>query len=275
MTAPKRVIRLIALDLDGTLLDRQGQLSPADAAALRQQQQRGVLVVLASGRMTDSIRKVAAALGLNGPIIAYNGARVTDGQARSGRILLHRPLPARYADELIAYAKEQRFHLNYYLEEVLYGVDTPELRPFADLYTRQTGSQFCFVDDLERFRGCAPTKIILITEPPRRDELYRFWQEKWGQKVWVTTTNPEYLEFLHKEASKGAALEVIAREYGIPQQETMAFGDGRNDIPMLQWAGLGVAVANAESECKQAADYVSAFTNDESAVARAIAELAE
>jgi hypothetical protein len=212
-------------------------------------------------------------LDLDGPTIACNGAVVLAPQSEGGAALLHTPLPARYADALIDYAREEQLQLNYYLDGNLYARDDPALRPYADLYSRQTGAVFHFLPDLERFRGCEPAKALIVTDPPHRDQLYQEWQERWGAEVTVVRTNPEYLEFLHKDAGKGRALEALARHYGLPQSLTLAFGDSYNDITMLEWAGCGVAVANASPEVKAAADWVSPLTNDQSAVADGLARL--
>ena len=89
----------------------------------------------------------------------------------------------------------------------------------------------------------------------------------------VMKTNPEYLEFYHREASKATALAAVARHYGIEQSLTLTFGDNYNDLSMLKWAGCGVAVANATPEVKDGVDWVSPLTNNESAVADAIERL--
>ena len=249
-------------------------MSPADAQALRNFHEAGGVFVLASGRMTASIRPWYDRLGIDGPVISYNGGMARDSVAKGSPILLERPLPAQYADALIDYADRHHYHLNYYLDEVLYAKSDPLLRPYADIYARQTGSAFHFVRNLDRFRGCEPTKIILITDPSapgehnprRRDEQYQVWLDKWQGQVTIMCTNPEYLEFMHMEANKGAALEAIAAAYGIPREQTAAFGDGDNDAPMLRAAGLGIAVANASQACLEAADVVLPQTNDQSPV---------
>ena len=270
-------IRLVALDLDGTLLDSAGKVSDEDAAVLREFNRAGGIVVLASGRMTSAVRPWYDRLGIDGPVISYNGAMARDAASRESSVLLEKPLPAPYADELIDYADRYHFHLNYYLDEVLHGKSDPLLRRYGDIYTRQTGSVFHFVRNFERFRRCEPTKIILITDPSvpgdsdprRRDEQYEFWVNRWAGLVAIMKTNPEYLEFLNLDANKGDALEAICRAYGIAREETAAFGDGDNDAAMLRWAGIGVAVANASGACRAAADVVLPQTNDESPVARA------
>ncbi len=276
-----RPFRLVALDLDGTLLNDQGEISPSDAAALRRFAAAGGFVVLASGRMTANIRPFNDMLGLDGPTIGYNGALARDSQAAGSQVIVETPLPARYADELMDYTGRERFHLNYYLEERLYARNDPELRRFADLYSRQTGAVFHFVPDLERFRGREPTKCILITDPtlpgrpdPRhRDELYQEWHTRWAAEVTIMRTNPEYLEFYHREVSKASALAAVARHCDVEQPLALAFGDNYNDLSMLKWAGCGVAVANATPDVKAGADWVSPLTNNESAVADALERL--
>ena len=280
--APKP-FRVIALDLDGTLLDDEGRISSADAAALKGFSEAGGIVVLASGRMTDNIRPFYDVMGMDGPTIAYNGAVTRESRAAGGGVILETPLPARYADEMIDYTRREHFHLNYYVDEKLYARDDPELRRFAELYSRQTGAVYHFVPDLERFRGSEPTKLIVVTDPtvpgepdPRhRDELYEVWHARWSMEVAVMLykTNPEYLEFCHREAGKGRALMGLCHHYGIDGDLTLAFGDNFNDISMLEAAGCGVAVANANQEAIAAADWVSPLTNNESAVADAIERL--
>jgi Cof subfamily protein (haloacid dehalogenase superfamily) len=276
-----RPFRLIALDLDGTLLNDRREISPRDAAALRQFAQSGGLVVLASGRMTANVRPFCDAMGIDGPTIGYNGALARDSLAAGAEVIVETALPARYADELLDYTRREHFHLNYYLDEQLYASDDPDLRRFGDLYSAQTGAVFSFVPDLERFRGREPTKCILVTDPtvpgipdPRhRDELYDLWHARWGEQVTVMRTNPEYLEFYHRDASKAAALAAVARHYSIEQALTLSFGDNYNDLSMLEWAGCGVAVANATPEVNARVNWISPLTNNESAVADAIERL--
>jgi len=270
---PARPYRLVALDLDGTLLNDDGAISPEDAAALVRFSRSGGLVVLASGRMTDNIRPWYDALGLDGPTIAYNGALARQACREGGGIILHTPLPAQYGDALLDYTQEEGLQLNYYYDEQLYSREEERLRAYADLYARQTGAVFRFLPDLERFRGCEPTKLLIVTEPGHRDELYQVWRARWGAEVTVMRTNPEYLEFFHREASKGRALKALAGHYGLEQSLTLAFGDNYNDVSMMEWAGCGVAVTNAKEEAKVAADWTSPRTNNESAVAEALARL--
>jgi len=279
----RRRYRIVALDLDRTLLNSAGEVSGDDAAALRHMRALDVLVVLASGRMTDSIRPWYHRLGIDGPVLAYNGAMVRDSEEKGEALLFEKALPARYGDWVIDYADEHHFHLNYYVNDTLYSQDVRDLRRFADLYARQTGSIYYFVPSLRQFRGSEPTKIILITDPSipgqldprRRDELYGEFKQRWDDEVSLFKTNPEYLEFLNRGVDKAVGLEALATAYGIAREDVIAFGDAGNDAPMLAWAGFGVAVANATADARASADYTSRYSNDESAIAHALAEFME
>jgi hypothetical protein len=283
MMPDKRPVRIVALDLDGTLLNSRGEIASDDIAALRMLHQRGVQVCLASGRMTAAIRPTFGVIGVDGPVIAYNGAMVRDSLTRGEAVILEIPLPARYGDYLVDYAERERHHLNYYRQDLLYAGEDPALRRFADLYAKQTGSVFHFVRSLQQFKGCQPTKIILITDPtvpgrpdPRhRDELYEAFEAKWDGEVSLFKTNPEYLEFLNRDVDKGVALEALARYFNVPRGQVMAFGDGENDAPMLAWAGVGVAVSNAKPKVKAVADVILPYSNDDSPIAHAVEELVD
>jgi len=264
-----RRIRLIALDLDGTLLDRNGDVPERNREALREAASRGVTIALASGRMTDCIAPFAGRLGLDCPIVAYNGGMARASEACGRGVVFHRPLEAPRGMELIAYCRGRHL-LNFYCDDMLYAQDLPELARWRKLYSDQTGAVYHEVPDLGAFAGRAPTKAIIIVEPALRERLYAEWTRRWDGVATIVKTNPEYLEFLHRDADKGVATGALAESLGLALGEVMAMGDGDNDAPMLAAAGLGVAVANATALSKRSADVVSALRNDECAVADAV-----
>jgi hypothetical protein len=272
------VYKIIALDIDGTFLNDASEIPPENTAALHAAAARGVHIVFASGRMSESVRRAPDAIGLDGPIISYNGAMVRDSRAAGDAVLFHLPLSSKDADEIIDYTRAEHLQLNYYLEERLYAWDNPAFRRLSGLYSSRTGSVYNFTPDLAQFKGCSPTKLIILANPtdasqpdPRhRDELYEIWKAKWGDEVNIICTDPEYLEFMHREANKGAALAHIAAHFGVAREQVIAIGDGRNDTAMIAWAGLGVAVANAHEEVKSAAKYVTEKDNNQAAVAEVI-----
>lgn len=244
-------IRLVAIDLDDTLLGPDHRISPANAAAVRWLVGQGLAVVLASGRMHAATIPFARELGLGGPVLSYNGALVK--VADTDETIHHVPLPAEAAAEIVAFANAHDYHLNYYLDDVLY---VREQDYWADLYHSRTGSVVHPVGDLAQFDGREPTKIILLDEAPvtrRLLETFAGRSSRWSALI----SHPEYLEFMHPRVSKAFGLHVIGERLGIVASQMIAFGDSGNDVPMLQYAGLAVAMGNATAEVKAVADVVA------------------
>ncbi len=262
-------IRLVALDLDGTLLGSDGRVPGPNREALSRAAQAGVTVALASGRMTDCIAPTAESLGIDCPVIAYNGGMVRGSGAEAREVVFHVPLPAEYGRELIDYCRG-RYLLNFYLDDALYAEGLPALAPWRKIYSDQTGAVYHLVDDLGVLRERAPTKAIIIASHDERERLHDEWAARWGDRTTIIKTNPEYLEFLNRDTDKGVALDALACHLGLAREEVMAMGDGDNDAPMLRAAGLGVAVANASPLTKESADLVMDLTHDECAVAKAV-----
>lgn len=251
--------RLIALDLDGTLLDSAHALRERAVAAVRALVDRGVLCVLASGRMyRDAVQPHWERLGLWTPVICYNGALILD--PTQGTSLAERPLTPAWTRALLDYAAGDRT-LNLYLDDRLY-VRRPS--PWTDLYTARTGSRPIFRDDLaDWFAGRASTKALLLGEPATIAREAVEWRERAGGELYVTITEPEYLEFMHPGANKGWALEQVAAELGVPLPETAAFGDALNDLPLLRAAGYAVAMSNARPELQAVADLIAPSCDDD------------
>jgi len=271
-------IKLIALDLDGTLLDDSGQIPEENRKVLQECAKNKVLIVLSSGRMTDCISPIADKLGVDCPIIGYNGAMVRGRGSEKRKIIYHNPLPSQYGDLLIDYCLKEKFHLNYYLDDILYAQEDESLEKYALIYARQTGAKFHFLKDITTLKGKASTKLILITDHQHedtfrtRDAQYEHFVQQLGGEVNLVKTNPEYLEFLRKGVDKGIGLKNLAQFYGIKRENIIAFGDGENDLQMLKFAGMGVALANAKEKVKEAADCVLEWDNNQPAIAKFLAQ---
>ncbi|PIU52130.1 hypothetical protein COS91_00840 [Candidatus Desantisbacteria bacterium CG07_land_8_20_14_0_80_39_15] len=273
-------IKMIALDLDGTLFDNEGKIPEENKIILQESHKKGIIVVLSSGRMTDCVAPTADLIGIDCPLIVYNGAMVRDTKSEGRKIIFHKPLPVKYGDKMIDYTLKNHFHLNYYLNDVLYAKDDQSLRKYADIYANQTGAVFHFVSDISQFKGKEPTKLILITDssepanprPRYRDEQYDYFYSILGKEVTLTKTNPEYLEFMNRDVDKGVGLIKLAEHYKIDINEIIAFGDGDNDAPMLSAAGIGIAMANAGEKSKKAAKIVAQWDNNQAGVARVLAD---
>ena len=263
-------IRLVALDIDGTLVDDEKRLPPANREALEAALAAGVKVAIASGRMTPRIESIEEMLGIDCIIVAYNGAKVVTPRSEGRETISHQPVPADVAEFFIAYSHDHGHLLNFYHEDILYAQEGDDRRRLMEIYARRTGAEYNVSADLERFRGEQPTKLILLADSPVRDRLHEEFRERFGDRAFITKSDPEYLEIMAPGVHKGSGLATMAAHYGLTTDEIMGVGDAENDLGLLEEAGLGVAVANADPRVKAIASEVTTATNNEGAVAEAI-----
>ena len=246
-------IRLAAMDLDGTLVVGGHHIPPRCAEAIAEARRRGVHIVLATGRMHHSAADFAERLGLGDePVISYNGAMVR--RAQSNELILHDPVPADATREILEYCIENRANIHYYVRDVMYVLKVDH---WARRYLERTGSAPVPVGDVRRLPGKEPTKILIIDRPDRAAQYLAEARERFAGRVYVTRSLPEYIEFLSVNASKGRALRAVAEHLGIPMEQTMGLGDMINDLPLIEEAGLGVAMHHAPESVRQAADTVT------------------
>lgn len=256
--------KLIAADLDDTLLNDRIEVSPANHEALQKAMDMGVIVTIATGRMFRSALPVAEQLGIRYPIITYQGALIRDPVTKE--TLWERPVPLDLAQPVLEEGYRAGVHMNVYVDDSLF-VDriTPEGSGYANL----AGVPITPVGNLTDFLKQDPVKILFVADPYLLDRLNRELQGKFGHSLYITKSKPNYLEFMHPKATKRHGLEALARKYGILREEIIAFGDSYNDIDMLEFAGIGVAMGNAPEEIKKRADYV-ADTNNNDGIAKAV-----
>ena len=260
--------RLCAIDLDDTLLGPDHAVSPRNVAAVRSVVARGVTVVIASGRMHEATLRFVEQMGLETPIISYNGAMVKN--PHTGEIWLHDRIAGAVAAQVMDYARDQSLQLNYYLNDHFYSA---AYTAWAKLYHDRTQAPIELLPEMyATLRGTEPTKMILVDSKELTDRLLPVFHERFGAGLYVTKSNDEYLEMMPPEANKGVALALVAAKFGIAPAETIAFGDSYNDIPMLHWAGLGIAVGNAKPETKAAAQRIVG-TNAEDGVGVALEQI--
>lgn len=259
-------IKLVALDLDDTLLDNNRTVSPRARAAIAAAIARGVTVTVATGRMFPSALPYAEQLALDVPLITYNGALVRYGL--SGETLLHRPVDEATAGELLALFRARGWYIQVYLDDVLYVRERDEN---ARMYETVAGITSVAVGDRLWTMGGAPTKLLAMADPERMPAIDAAVRAACGGRVYTARSKPHYLEITHPDANKGAALAFLAGRLGISREEVMAVGDSVNDLDMIRYAGLGVAMGNASPEVREAADAVTA-ANDADGVAAAIEE---
>ena len=249
--------RLAAFDLDGTLLNSEHKLSPKNREALQALAANDILVVLVSGRMHRSIQPISDQIGLENPIISYNGAMVR--HATTGEVYHHTPVPADYAMAVVDDCVEQNLHLNFCLNDELY---VAERNAWSDLYETRTGVPATSVGNLRELAGETPTKMLLIHTPQKLHPLLERFQTNYAKKLYVTQTQAEYIEFMNPAVTKGRALTALANQFNIPMRTVVAFGDSYNDESLLKTAGFGIAMANAVPPIRACADHITT-TNDD------------
>lgn len=257
-------IKLVAIDLDGTLLLDNHTTAPRNLAAIREAEEQGVTVVICTGRPYPSADAVVSRLELtNNPIISYNGALVR--MPGSGEVVFEQPVPAELAQQVVEDCVERQLQIHYYLDDIMY---VTRMSKGARLYAARTGIKPQPTGDLRKCAGRSPTKILVFAGPEQVRELLPDFQHRYEGQLYITTSMPEYLEFLHPEVSKGNALRSLAPRYVDSMDQVMAIGDLPNDLPMIEVAGIGVAVAHAHAALKTVAQYVT--TSSEEAVAEAL-----
>jgi Cof subfamily protein (haloacid dehalogenase superfamily) len=261
---PTFPIRLVALDIDGTLVGDDHVIGARTQAAVRAARERGVAVSLVTGRMVASAMRFARELGLTGPIVGYQGGLIRAmppaGSARLGRLLVHSPLPASVAREIIVWTREMGLepHVNN-LERFLVRADDPR----AEDYVRFMGSRAHLVEDLVGSVRSPVTKVLAAGEPPMPHEVADRARERFAGVADVTISHPRFLEFVAPGVSKGRAVRWLSRHLRIPLGQMMAIGDQWNDIEMLAEVGHGVAMPSAPPAVAAVARYVAPPLDDE------------
>lgn len=247
------MFRLLALDLDGTLLNPAHQIPERTKAALRTVRERGITPVIVTGRMQRSAAPYAKQLAMEGlPMVTYNGAFVS--LFPSTQPLYHEPLSLESAKELAAFCEREGVYLHGYQDDELC---IPALTPEAKGYQELAGIEGKVVGPLTAWLAAPQTKMIAISTPERIAELQPTVQALLGDAANVTISNPTYLEVMSSKVSKGKALAAVAERLGVQQAEVLAIGDGLNDLEMLRWAGTGVAMGHAHPDLLAAADWVT------------------
>jgi Cof subfamily protein (haloacid dehalogenase superfamily) len=232
-------VEAVAMDLDRTILPRSLELTDRLVAAVAAVRATGVRPIIATGRMFRSARPFALRLDLDTPLICYQGALIAD--ARSGEWLVHTPMPVPLAREVLGALDGQ--HVNVYVHDELY---VEELNSDALEYARHSKLEPRVVGPLDDWLTEPTTKIVVVGEPARLDVLETQLHDRFGQRLFIAKSLPHFLEVAEPEVSKGSGLRWVCRKLGIDPARVISFGDGANDIELLQEAGLGVAVEDAD-----------------------------
>lgn len=261
--------RLIAIDLDGTFLDEDSKISPRNKHAVREAVKRGVILTIATGRMFRTSIPYVRELELNvdWPMINYHGALIKTTESRE--TLYYQPLDNSLAVSIAKYAEAEGYHVNVFIEDRLYIEAENEFSRYyqsiADVDLEAVGKLTPFLKQ----RGEDPVKLTIINWDGRICDIEAALKARFGDKIAALQSLPHFLEITNRLATKGQALRWLARWFNIRPEEIIAFGDSYNDLDMIEYAGLGVAMANARPEIRRSADLVTA-SNAEDGVARII-----
>ena len=251
-------MKLLALDIDDTLIDTGKLPTGRLKRAIRLTEANGVTVILATGRGFLGSRAIREALSLYGPLIHYGGAVVSDG--RTGEHLFENYLRPQDVVTAIAVADSFGFHAQ------VYEGDTVVFRAENAFTKRYTGSlNLPFVVDpdlLYRPLDCIP-KVLYAVDPAREAELYPKIRALLPGHLSVLTSKPGFIEIGSVNSTKGSALAWIASKLGIDRRDVTAIGDNTLDLDMIEWAGVGVCVANGNETVKQKADLVIGACRDD------------
>ena len=186
-------------------------------------------------------------LGLDGPIICYQGAQV---RLPDGEVILDHGVAHDLAMEVIHFARERDLHIQAYRnDELIVGRDRPEAHQYAD----HAGMEVHVVGDLDAAMGPTTPKLVIVATSATLEKLLPEVRRRWAGRLNAATSMPTYLEFTSVESDKAAALQFLCDRMDVLREETVAVGDGRNDASMIAWAGLGVAIEGSPAEVQAAA----------------------
>lgn len=261
--------KLLALDLDGTLTNSKKEITPHTRETLiRAQQEKGVKIILASGRPTYGVAPLANALGLDkfgGYILAYNGGEIIDWRTREimyKNLLDHDVLPYLYEC-----AKKNGFAIVTYENEYVLTE-----KPDDEYVLKEALLNVMKIKEVDNFLEAVKhpiAKCLIVGEPARLARLEEEMREHLKDRMGVFRSEPYFLELVPKGIDKARSLSVLLDELGLKREELMAAGDGFNDLSMVKFAGMGVAMANAQDVVKENADFIT-LSNEEDGVAHAV-----
>ena len=271
-------IKAIVMDVDGTLTNDKKEITPKTREVLLKAQKQGVLLILASGRPTTGLVEMGKVLEMdknNGLFISYNGSKVINFQ--TGEELFNEPLKLEDAKAVLEHMK--KFEIKpmidkgdyMYVNDVYNCMIRFRGEPFNVIKYESRGGNYklCEIDDLAAFVDYPLNKILTAGEPEYLQEHYIEMMEPFKDKLNCMFTGPFYFEFTAKDIDKAKALDTVLKPLEITADEVIAFGDGHNDISIIKYAGIGVAMENAVADLKEAADEIT-LSNEQDGIAESL-----
>lgn len=252
--------KLIAMDMDGTLLNSRREITPETQEILRKAVKQGCYITFSTGRSLPAVTHFFSQIPINAPLILYNGAMVS---RTNGRVLLHQPLMRSEITSILSSPQAPENIILWHDNQLFLSARTKE----TDYYEHSNRVKGQLLSSASSISDC--TKLLWIDEPEALNKRKTALSGSLPDTISYCTSRPDYLEFFSSLVSKGTALTFLCSYLGISPEETIAFGDGENDISLLNAAGLSIAMGNAVPEAKDSADYVTA-SNDENGIVTAL-----
>ena len=225
--------------------------------ALRDARDAGLHVIIVTGRMVQSVRRFLEPAELGEPVICYQGAVVADA---NGTWLRHEPIPLELARETLAALKDEGYDPNVYVDDQLYVSDlTQAARDYADfqhLTVHEVGETLDWL-------SAPPTKLVCVGDPDALSGVETRMKAAFGDRLYISKSLPYFLEFAAAGVTKGSGLDFLSAHMGFAKERTVAFGDGENDIELVEWPSYGVAVENAHARVKAVAQWICPPASEE------------
>jgi Cof subfamily protein (haloacid dehalogenase superfamily) len=245
-------IRLVALDLDGTLVGPDLTVSPRVRESIARARERGTEITIVTGRMFAAARPFAQTIGITGPIVCYQGAAIFD--ASTGAVLRETPVRQDVTRDVLAWAEEHHVHAQCYAGDKLY---VQQINRFSKRYTDLAKVEPTIVPSLRAAFADQPSiKIVLVDDPGPSERHLADLKALLGERAYLTRSHVDFVEVLSPAVNKGEALAFVAQRYGATLAETMAVGDAWNDVPLIEAAGIGIAMGSGPPELFAQADAV-------------------
>lgn len=244
-------IRLLALDVDDTLLPQGGVISHENLSAINSARDAGVYVAIATGRGYLGAAPICKTLDIKGPVIVFGGANIID--TRTGECLFNAQMPPDLVREALDTAAELGIYAHIFEGD---GIVCERAHPYSDAYIRGQNLPRRLDPLIRRKLWRHVPKVLAITEPEKTPGYIRLFQERFEGRLKISGSRPGFVEINRLDAHKGSALIRIAEMMGLNREQVAAVGDNSLDLEMIRWAGLGAAVADAEPEALAAADIV-------------------
>lgn len=260
--------KLIALDMDGTLLNEEKKVTQRTKDAICAAKNKGVTVVLATGRPIEGVHRYLEELNMLGDndyVLSYNGSLVQ--KTKNKEIISKMTLKGTDATYLYNLSNELNVNIHAFSENE--GLITPRDNKYTNVEADINGIKFKEFNFENIDSEDVMVKIMMIDEPEILQKAVDNLPKELYEKYTVVRSAPYFLEFLNKEANKGTGLELLAKHLGVKREEIITMGDAGNDLHMIEYAGMGIAMGNAFDEIKEVANYIT-DTNENDGVAKAI-----